>query len=1389
MVTVADRRVNQVEPKLADEVQSERRLFDYIEREVIVLLGDPGAGKTHSFTEMAAREKAPVFSIRRFLALSGALSGGTVYLDGLDEHRPRTTNTDKNVVVELLRALRNCGTPRLRLSCRFADWLGNTDLHLLNDYRSGAVVLGLNPLNRDEAAEILRSEKVADPNGLLDEATKRGLEWIIENPQFLIMLSKVVTGSGWPENKHDLYKKWSLLHLQEHRDEPSDAYSPEELLDPAGAASACMLIADLPAISLTTKQIQETPSYRSVPYSDKEAVLAALRRNAFRTLETGTAAYVHRTVAEFLGARWLGSLVNNGLPLSRLQALTGVDERPSPSLRGLHAWLPIFIPSQAAALIRTDPGGILVYGDIASLKAPQKIAFLESVRLSIADNPSLLINDHVPEHQLRGLSCPETSSHLENLLDTAQEPESLKFLALKAILANPPQPTLKQSIERVLRDPTLNTSLRTTAFQALLQYGSEGERAAIKAYRDSIGQEKRSIGLRASIVSRLYHSNFTPQDTAAILKDAEIRNSPTSDLWALRNIPAPHLIETLEEYQRQATPQRAIHPRDRNWEVPLAVERMLVQVCEWVDAADRQTCKRILDLLRKWYEGDLGAPRGIVHLDRILMDKSGLADSITALAVEHIHEFEQPEILGHTLYRISHGAITPIKAAETLEADLADVTGGSSLSPSQLTKYTALAYCVRGIGDGAEPLLTRLFDVGESRAECAPALKMLTSPKESAPEPDESGSIAQGRQWLKGLVQKYASEIEKGENPALQGELAMWYFGQYTGLKHVRRTEMVASIGETATEVVERGFIAMATSQRPPNLAEIAKLHSENKAACHWDAFIAGMDLLWQAKQSLEGLSQEILTAAFALSILLPTPKDEEGKIASDRSWARQILNDQPKIAETVFRVLLTERLNSGTYLANELYSLRSIDSATWRSDLALELLETGRAQASEREQLFAMAAESLDGRAQLLTYAQERLAKAADSEAPFWPIAAFLLGDDSFDELFVQIATATPATIATVKALTHPQTVIQNSESKLQVSLHKMELIVRTYGGGYQPKPRGSADQGELIDETEGFLAELITKISANPNALAGNALLRLAQDPALALLHPLIKSCLAAQRELNRQSRYERPSWDATCATLSGGAPASIEDLMALFVADLIDAGQDVRHSNTDKYRAYWNTTRFKVQAPRDEEYCRDRLVDYLRERLSKMNCRPEPEGHMAQDKRADIAVYGPGSLKLPVEVKRDTNPDLWTAPMNQLERQYARDPQAAGYGVYLVLYFGPDRGIKMTSHPRNDHVPEDPRALEQAIAAQVPQADAHKIKCLVFDVSPPSRGGGAPLKPPGKRKHAEPSGKSPSSRTDVPGRARSSKPPIARARPKDGEKSVSSKPGRRKQRRRPS
>jgi hypothetical protein len=81
-------------------------------------------------------------------------------------------------------------------------------------------------------------------------------------------------------------------------------------------------------------------------------------------------------------------------------------------------------------------------------------------------------------------------------------------------------------------------------------------------------------------------------------------------------------------------------------------------------------------------------------------------------------------------------------------------------------------------------------------------------------------------------------------------------------------------------------------------------------------------------------------------------------------------------------------------------------------------------------------------------------------------------------------------------------------------------------------------------------------------------------------------------------------------------------------------------------------------------------------------------EPDGHMVADKRADISAAMPGR-KILCELKRDYHADLWIAADQQLERFYAHDSEAKGFGIYGVLWFGHKRPSPIPHVNHKQHV----------------------------------------------------------------------------------------------------
>ena len=113
------------------------------------------------------------------------------------------------------------------------------------------------------------------------------------------------------------------------------------------------------------------------------------------------------------------------------------------------------------------------------------------------------------------------------------------------------------------------------------------------------------------------------------------------------------------------------------------------------------------------------------------------------------------------------------------------------------------------------------------------------------------------------------------------------------------------------------------------------------------------------------------------------------------------------------------------------------------------------------------------------------------------------------------------------------------------------------------------------------------------------------------------------------------------------------------------------------------------------------------------------PNPRGHYANDKRADIRVsVSYGGFQVPVEVKKNTHRDLWRAMRDQLMARYTKAPETEGYGIYLVFWFGKEH----TQPPPCGKRPADVEDLKERLERTLSADEGRKISVCVIDVSRP-------------------------------------------------------------------
>lgn len=376
------------------------------------------------------------------------------------------------------------------------------------------------------------------------------------------MLAEAVKEGNWPQTRSELFHSATQLllteHSKEHTRQNSGIYTSDELEHPAGSICALRILSDVSGISLLPNDIRsEYPSYRTIPFFSHEIIKATLSRRVFSAGdEPETVDYSHRTIAEYLAAKWLASIVEKGLPLGRLRSLLGFEGYPSSELRGLHAWLAVFLPQYANVFIQADPYGVLTYGDAASLSTVDKQSLL--VALSKLSESDPWFRNHGFSSNLNGFVSEEMEAHLRVIIHDPKSRFSLRMLILESLSVTTPTLSLNQDLIDVIKSERHSYAEKEVAITVLIHSGLSGIKEVVGIYSELKDINHDSIRLRNHIIQLLYKDYFSALDVAQLLTDTlsvTEERLPVGSLWGIIDVvPAEDIMtifECLYQYQNE----------------------------------------------------------------------------------------------------------------------------------------------------------------------------------------------------------------------------------------------------------------------------------------------------------------------------------------------------------------------------------------------------------------------------------------------------------------------------------------------------------------------------------------------------------------------------------------------------------------------------------------------------------------------------------------------------------------------------------------------------------------------------------------------------------------------------------------------------------------------
>jgi hypothetical protein len=1310
-----------------------------------VLLGDPGAGKTGALEAECDAEGGKWFTAGDVVAgiEPTDLAGSTVFIDGLDEVRAGAP--DRRAPLMAIRNwLIRSQCRRFRMSCREADWLGDSDRQRLLAAAPGGTVheLHLEPLSDADIDDILasREAQVPDRSAFRLRVEQAGLAELFRNPLLLDLIIKVGANGKLPRSRAGIYEEACRQLAREHNNEYRD-------IAPAQSADAATVLADagkLFAVALLSGKScvarRDGADTQAVEPSD----LAVLSLHDFSkcvssklfTYDGGLAYPRHRTIAEYLAGQALAKCIEEGLPLGRAKALMqGIDGFPVEPLRGLWAWLAFHHPPSRSQLVEIDPLGVVLNGDVASFGTEERLGVLHSLRRMGQKDPWFL-NAMWVTHPFGPLATADLQQEISAILKAESggttEGSFINCL-FDALRHGEPLPALVPTLERWIEDKKASDPLRGAAYEAWKHCGGFVPQRALHWLREiRAGKLQDSQHeLTNVLLVDLYPQHITPSELPAYWQNTETGNtsyyssfwdrwiwvqtpqgsfSRLADAW-LKLYPSIH-VDALDHYSAVQFPARLLkvvleHEGDAASDVEIyrwlglaldeygfpKLERQEHSVREWLSKRPERLKSVVLIGLRSAPEDAIGN-RPFWQAETRLYGAS-LPVEWNYWLLQQAAKTDDAALAQFCFQRAASAAVNPVSGLQTptleeieswVQVNLsrwpqAEEWRGTSLSSSLEFGYGD-RFKRQRVARAAEQARTRKR--GLDLESHIPALIAGTAPPR--------------------LLQQIAVAYRHGFTD-VRGD---------TPLERVRNFLVTDDV--TARAVVSALPNVLSRDDLPSVKDTIAADMRNSEYPLTRTVLIAAQ--LVYAKDTNAALQWpkalvERLTAYFLTSIT----NDDDSK------WFRDLAVSRPEwIAPIALKYAKEKLKGKGVGFEIGIPELGGEPTPLELTQLILpSLLKAFPLQASEparralNQRL--LPALAILGPHQAKELVSEKLGcKSLDAAQRIcWLVADLPFRAEAAQELVALVGDNERRAVVLGQAL-HGQRTLHRVVAQLQPKAisRLIELLAPITDPKSHWRDSWVTDTHERGDTVQALLAAL----ASNPDPQAKDELKAFAGKPGLAAWASQFQYNLRTHLAVAREAHFVAPTSREVAAVLAKLAPSQCADLRALVVFHLSDLRDRWRGADSFELRRFW--TDGPVRKPRTEPECCSLLLEQLKLRLRPLNIAVTPERLQARQKRADFVVefLRDGRRKaLPVEVKKQDHRELWTACRDQLQSLYTVDPETEGFGLYLVLWFG----VKTHRHPEGLKF-NSAQELELALHERIPAEDRHRLMVQVLDLSWP-------------------------------------------------------------------
>jgi hypothetical protein len=298
-------------------------------------------------------------------------------------------------------------------------------------------VVQLLPLDREERLVLAKHLGVVMPKDFETAVVRARLDVFTERPSDVIMLAEYWKQHGQFGAFPDMMNSLVAHKLRERDPIRTDniALSSEEAMYGAERLAGALTLGK--NFSLKTSNDDSTDAidaFQVLPEWPAEKVAALLRRGVFAPASFGKIRFHHRDTQEFLTARWLSRLIENGQSRRAVWSLLfstryGV-KLAVPSLEPVAAWLAHWHTDFLEGLLDHAPQALISHGDPTTLDLQTKSKILRSFIERTADGT--VPNDSFDWRSLVAFADPDLSETVQTLWDKYHDGD-IRLLLLRVI--------------------------------------------------------------------------------------------------------------------------------------------------------------------------------------------------------------------------------------------------------------------------------------------------------------------------------------------------------------------------------------------------------------------------------------------------------------------------------------------------------------------------------------------------------------------------------------------------------------------------------------------------------------------------------------------------------------------------------------------------------------------------------------------------------------------------------------------------------------------------------------------------------------------------------------------------------------------------------------------